>query len=234
MWASSSVGYFAALGRFVLVLFILVVSCAMRVAAQDSNSRPVPRYEVFGGYMAAGQAGGYSDLQFGNGIALQSSFSSTHGVEASFLHNFNRILGVKADFSLQPHTEDFHVGICTQLPCTPVILNTGINPKLLNFLTGPEIKLRNHTRFTPYIHGLAGIAHASASFTISGTAVNLSLNSSETGFAAAVGGGSDIRFSNRFSFRTGMDFNPAWVGRDDTGARTVLKNVRLWGGLLFH
>src|SRR5215472_2733284 len=119
MRASSSIRSFAGEWQLVLLLFILAVSCPPQAAAQDSNSRPVPRYEIFGGYMAAGQAGGYNDLQFSNGIALQSSFSSLHGVEASFLHNFNRVLGLKADFSLQPHTENFHLGICTQLPCTP-------------------------------------------------------------------------------------------------------------------
>jgi len=234
MHAPSSVRDFTTKWQFVVLLFVLAISWPPQVAAQDSNPRQFPRYEIFGGYLASGQAGGYNDLQFGNGVTLESSFSSTHGVGASFLHNFNRVLGLKADFSLQPHSESFRAGVCTQLPCSPVIQNAGVNPRLLNFLAGPEIKLRNHTRFTPYIHGLAGIAHASASFTTSGSAANLSLNSSETGFATAVGGGSDIRFSNRLSFRTGMDFNPAWVGRDDTGARTIIKNVRLWGGLLFH
>ena len=68
----------------------------------------------------------------------------------------------------------------------------------------------------------------------SGTAVSFSLKTSETGFAAAIGGGADIPLSSRFSFRTGMDFNPAWVGRDDSGSRTAIKNVRICGGIRFH
>jgi len=78
------------------------------------------------------------------------------------------------------------------------------------------------------------LAHGNASFTMSGPVVSFSLKTSETGFAAAMGGGADIRLMKRLSFRTGMDFNPAWVGRDDSGAKTVIKNVRLWGGILFH
>ena len=155
------------------------------------------------------------------------------------LYNFNRVLGLKGDFSVQPHSEGFQASVCTPSPCSPVMVRVAINPKLFNFLAGPEFKLRNHSRFTPYVHGLVGLAHGNASFTVSGAvvsgaAVSFSLKTSETGFAAAMGGGADIRLSNRFSFRTGMDFNPAWVGRDDSGARTAIKNVRLWGGFLFH
>jgi len=212
---------------------ILAICCEPWTAAQDNNSKQFSKSEIFGGYLAAGQAGGYNDLQFGMGVELQSSFSSTHGVDVSYVHNFNRFLGIKGDFSLQPHSEGFQAGICMQLPCSPVFQSASVNPKLLNFLAGPEIKLRNHSRFTPYFHGLVGLAWASATFSTSGPAANLSLNSSETGFATAIGGGSDIRFSNRWGFRTGMDFNPAWVGRDDSGARTVIRNVRISGGVLF-
>ena len=193
-----------------------------------------PKYEIFGGYIATGQAGGYNDLNFGQGAQVPSTFSSTHGAEASFLYNLNRVLGLKGDFSLQPHSEGFLTGVCTQLPCTPVIQRADINPKLFNFLVGAEFKLRNRSRFTPYTHGLIGLAHATASFTTSGAAASISLKTSETGFAAAMGGGADIRLSNRLNFRTGMDFNPAWVGRDDSGAKTAIKNVRIWGGILFH
>jgi opacity protein-like surface antigen len=203
--------------------------------AQESDFKQFPKYEIFGGYVAAGQAGDYTDLKF-HGVAsgVPSTFTSTHGAEASFLYNFNRVLGLKGDFSMQPHSEGFQVPVCTPLPCTPVMLNVAINPKLFNFLAGPEFKLRNHSRFTPYVHGLAGLAHGNASVTVSGAFGSVSLKTSETGFAAAMGGGADIRLSSRLSFRTGMDFNPAWVGRDDSGARTAIKNVRICGGILFH
>lgn len=219
--------------RYASLALMLAICCTTLSRAQESNFKQFPKYEFFGGYIATGQAGGYSDLSF-RGVDIPSTFSSTHGAEASFLYNFNRSLGLKGDFSVQPHSEGFQVGVCTPLPCAPVIQNAATNPKLFNFLAGPEFKLRNHSRFTPYVHGLAGIAHANASFTSSGSVVSFSLKTSETGFAAAMGGGADIRLSHRFSFRTGMDFNPAWVGRDDSGARTAIKNVRLWGGILFH
>jgi len=222
-------------------LALMVAICgATSSGAQESHFKQFPKYEIFGGYVAAGQAGDYTDLNFpGAPTGIPSTFSSTHGAEASLLYNFNRVLGLKGDFSVQPHSEGFRVGVCTPLPCSPVMLNVAINPKLFNFLAGPEFKPRNHSRFTPYVHGLVGLAHGNASFTVSGAkgsggVFSFSLKTSETGFAAAMGGGADIRLSNRFSFRSGMDFNPAWVGRDDSGARTAIKNVRLWGGILFH
>ena len=226
---------FTSQSRFATLVLMLAICCTTWSRAQESDFKQFPKYEIFGGYIAAGQAGGYNDLSFrGVDTGIPSTFSSTHGAEASFLYNLNRVLGVKGDFSVQPHSEGFLTGVCTQAPCTPVIQNAAINPKLFNFLAGPEFKLRNHSRFTPYVHGLLGLAHATASFTTSGAAASFSLKTSETGFAAAMGGGADIRLSSRFSFRTGMDFNPAWVGRDDSGARTAIKNVRIWGGILFH
>lgn len=226
---------FATQSRFASLALMLAICGTTRSRAQESDFRQFPRYEIFGGYVAAGQAGDYTYLYFpGATTGVPSTFSSTHGAEASFLYNFNRVLGLKGDFSMQPHSEGFLVRVCAPLPCTPVMLNVAINPKLFNFLAGPEFKLRNHSRFTPYVHGLVGLAHGNASFTVSGAFGSVSLKTSETGFAAAMGGGADIRLSHRFSFRTGMDFNPAWVGRDDSGARTAIKNVRLWGGILFH
>lgn len=224
---------FARLSRFASLALMLAICGTTWSRAQESNFKQFPKYEIFGGYVAAGQAD--TDLNFpGVTTGVPSTFSSTHGAEASFLYNFNRVLGLKGDFSVQPHSEGFHGSVCAPLPCTPVMLNVVINPKLFNFLAGPEFKLRNHSRFTPYVHGLVGLAHGNASFTVSGAFGSVSLKTSETGFAAAMGGGADIRLSHRFSFRTGMDFNPAWVGRDDSGARTAIKNVRLWGGILFH
>jgi opacity protein-like surface antigen len=220
--------------RFALLALMLAICGTTWSGAQESDFKQFPKYEIFGGYVAAGQASDYNYLNFpGAPTGIPSTFSSTHGAEASLLYNFNRVLGLKGDFSVQPHSEGFQVGVCTPSPCSPVMLIAAINPKLFNFLAGPELKLRNHSRFTPYVHGLVGLAHGNASFTVSG-AVSFSLKTSETGFAAAMGGGTDIRLSNRFSFRTGMDFNPAWVGRGDSGARTAIKNVRLWGGILFH
>ena len=240
MRAQSFFVSFISQSRFATFVLVLAIWCTTWSRAQESNSKQFPRYEVFGGYVAAGQAGDYTNLNFlGASPGIPSTFSSTHGAEASLLYNFNRVLGLKGDFSVQPHSEGFQVGVCTSLPCSPVRLNVAINPKLFNFLAGPEFKLRNHSRFTPYVHGLVGLAHGNASFTVSGavvsgSVVSFSLKTSETGFAAAMGGGADIRLSHRFSVRTGMDFNPAWVGRDDSGARTAIKNVRLWGGILFH
>src|SRR5215470_13441273 len=223
---------FARESRFALLVLMLAICGTTWSQAQDSDVKQFPKYEIFGGYVAAGQAGDYTELSFpGASTGIPSTFSSTHGAEASFLYNFNRVLGLKGDFSVQPHSEGYQVGVCPSTPCSPVILNVAINPKLFNFLAGPEFKLRNHSRFTPYVHGLVGLAHSNASFTVSSALVSFSLKTSETGFAAAMGGGADIRLSNRFSFRTGMDFNPAWVGRDDSGARTAIKNVRLWGGI---
>lgn len=212
---------------------LLLICCARGTVAQEARSGEFPRNEYFGGYLVAGQTS-YSEFHFGLGVSLESTFSTKHGVQASYAHNFSRFLGVKVDFSLQPRRESFSANVCTQSPCSLVTQPATTNPKLFNVLAGPQFTWRNRTVFSPYAHALFGLAHASAAFSSSGSAASFSLGTSENGPALAFGGGFDLRINRRLSFRTGMDYNPAWVGRDDAGARTAIGNVRLWGGVLLH
>ena len=141
MRAHSPLVSFARQSRFALLALMLAICGTTWSGAQESDFKQFPKYEIFGGYIAAGQAGDYTDLNFpGASTGIPSTFSSTHGVEASFLFNFNRVLGLKGDFSVQPHSEGFQAGVCTALPCTPVMVNVAINPKLFNFLAGPDRK----------------------------------------------------------------------------------------------
>jgi hypothetical protein len=44
----------------------------------------------------------------------------------------------------------------------------------------------------------------------------------------------DVRMSRRFQPAASLNFNPKWVGRDDTGAPSVQNDLRLAVGVLFH
>lgn len=61
-----------------------------------------------------------------------------------------------------------------------------------SFLVGPELKLRNHTRATPFADAL-GITHTSTAFRTSGAALNFSGSTGDTGLGMAFGGGLDMR-----------------------------------------
>jgi len=106
-----------------------------------------------------------------------------------------------------------------------------LKTRVYNFLAGPEFKARNSTRFTPFAYALAGVAHTSASFTSPGPTVNLLFKRSDNSFAMALGGGLDIRASQRVSFRASMDYNPVFLNDSLSGTRDF---VRLSLGVLFH
>jgi hypothetical protein len=58
---------------------------------------------------------------------------------------------------------------------------------------------------------------------------------SKTGVALALGGGFDIRVSKRFSFRTSVDYNPAYIGGGTTtDPRNWRDQVRFSVGIVFQ
>ncbi|HKD80749.1 MAG TPA: hypothetical protein VKH81_13710 [Candidatus Angelobacter sp.] len=200
---------------------------------QPPQSVELPKLEFFGGYLDTGEAP-YSDFKF-TGFSLPGDFGTHHGLEAAVIRNLNRRWGIKGEFAAHFQGETFQVNVCTQTPCVPVLQNSKLNPRLYSFLGGPEVRLGDRRwRFAPFTHALFGAAHATATFKTSGSALNLSQTTSETGFAMALGGGLDVRMARRFSLRTAVDFNPKWVGRDDAGGRQVQKGLRLAAGILFH
>lgn len=219
-------------------LILLVLLCAPLVRAQGSNDSRFPKYETYVGYLDSGEFP-YNVFRFplvNGAVVLESDFGTHHGFETSFTRNLTKVIGIKGDFSAQFHhdtgTGNFVVA-CGQTTCT-VSQPVELTPRLFNFLGGPEFKMRNHTRFAPVAYGLFGVAHTTAAFQTSGSTLNLSLNTTETGFSMTVGGGLDIRITRRISFRTTTDFNPKWVGRDDNGGRQVQKDLRFSTGILLH
>ena len=86
-------------------------------------------------------------------------------------------------------------------------------------------------RFTPFAYGLAGVARTKASFTTLGPTINFHLEKSDNSFAMALGGGLDIRATNKVSFRGSMDYNPVFINDSITGTRDL---VRFSLGVLFH
>jgi len=100
-------------------------------------------------------------------------------------------------------------------------------------MAGPEIKGRNHTRFTPFAHALFGLVNSHSEFSTSGT-LNLSDQSSDTGFTMAFGGGLDVRASKRISIRAMMDYNPTFLKGSDINSRERQDHARLSLGIIFH
>ena len=150
--------------------------------------------------------------------------------------NLSSYVGMMGDFSAHFSLNQFPVSVtpaCAQPPCSSSTLPGAINPRLYNFLAGPEMKLRNRTRITPFVHALFGIAHSAATFNIAGSGVNFSRTDAENGFAMAFGGGFDVRILPRVGFRGFLTYGQSFVG-SDVLARHRVNSVGWSSGVLFH
>lgn len=208
---------------------MLLGLCGSNALAQSSNTDTFKKVEVFVGYSAIGEV--RDDEEFNAGFAAE------RGIEVSVIRNFNKYFGIKGDFSFHPDTDKGRGTIvqpCAQPVCPTATQDFQFKTRLFNFLVGPEIKGRNRTRLTPFAHALFGVAHGRGTFTTSGTALNLNVTETDTGFAMALGGGLDVRVTKRFSVRASMDYNPAFITKTDAGSRDRRDNVRISLGILFH
>ena len=212
-------------------LSVIVLMCAS-VSALAQGTTPVdyPKVEVFAGYSALGETGSRV-ISLGPNASVGGDYEG-QGFETSIIRNFNKHFGIKGDFSFHFNNESNRgpISACTPA-CTTVTQDFQLKTRVYNFLAGPEFKARNSTRFTPFVHALGGFAHTSATFTTPGPTHILFLRRNDNSFAMGLGGGLDIRASNRVSFRAMMDYNPVFV-QDSTGGRRDF--VRFSLGVLFH
>ena len=208
----------------------LLAGSALLVLAQSPTPNEYPKFEFFVGYSALGETGSRA-ISFGPNASVSGDYEG-QGFETSIKRNFNKHFGIKGDFSAHFNNDSSRGPVTACSPvCTTVTQDFELKTRVYNFLAGPEFKARNSTRFTPFAHVLGGVAHTSATFTTPGPTHILFLKRNDSSFAMGLGGGLDIRASDRVSFRAMMDYNPVFV-HDATGGRRDF--VRFSLGLLFH
>ena len=218
--------------KLVPFLSVIVLMCSAAAAlAQSTTSDDYPKVEVFVGYSALGEANS-GRITFGPTASTDSNYATPTGFETSVIGNFSKHFGIKGDFSAHFGNDSGRNPFTACTPtCTTTTQDFQFKTRVYNFLAGPEFKARNSTRFTPFVHALAGVAHTSATFTTTGPTVNLFLKNSDTSFAMALGGGFDIRATKRVSFRASMDYNPVFINDSSNGTRDLL---RISAGFLFR
>lgn len=145
---------------------------------------------------------GYSNQQLDTGDR-----TTLHGVEGSYVRNFSRYVGVKADVSAAYRNEDFRTTFQNST------FRSETKSSLYNFLGGVQVKDNaSEARLKPFGHALAGVAHNRARVKSSGgvfSSQNFTYH--DTNFAAALGGGLDIRINERFDLRAiQADYNPIY------------------------
>jgi opacity protein-like surface antigen len=215
--------------RFYLFGCAVLMFLASPASAQSTSRNEFPKFEIFAGYSALGED--QKPIDFGNTI-VPHGYASAAGLETSLIRNFNRHLGLKADFSAHFNDESGPGDVIVCNPaCTTANQTIQFRTRVYNFLAGPELKARNHTRFTPFVYALGGLGHTRARFSTPGPTFNLLLTKSTNDFAMALGGGLDLRATKRTSIRGSIDYNPIFVG-DSFGRTRSLARLSL--GVLFH
>ena len=211
-----------------ILLLLIVALCPPLALAQQSGPPDQPRFEWFLGYSAVG------DANEENGRILMS-FGSKTGLETSLTRNLSKHWGIKGDFSAHWGTARGTAMVVVQPPGTTQNGTLEFEHRHFNFLVGPEFKWRNHTRLTPFAHVLAGVGVSKGDVTLTFPGGTSLIKVSNTGVALALGGGFDIRVSKRFSFRTSVDYNPAYIGGGTTtDPRNWRDQVRFSVGIVFQ
>lgn len=212
---------------------IILALCSSFSFAQTTSS-DYHKFEAFGGYsnnqVDAGDGGAANEEEFG---IVSNDRESFNGFEVSGVGNISRYVGIKGDFSGNYKNYEFDVPRFGTVNARDQLK---IKASVYNFLGGIQVKdnLKQGSRFRPFMHALVGVAHARSkvdtSFCNRQTVdCDDDLSESNTGFAAAIGGGIDIRASNRILIRAiQFDYNPNHIGG------STQNNFRIGVGIVFH
>ena len=206
-----------------ILIGTIIIACASIAAAQSDYKK----FEFFGGYShnRVDTCIGDNDPDLDDVFDEREGF---HGFEVSATGNLTRYFGIKGDFSGHFKSRTF------PFPAVPGA-SVDLDSQLFNLLGGVQIK-DNSTEgtFKPFVHALAGVAHARNKVDIIGLSCTGvcpvdDTTASETGFAAAFGGGIDIRANDRISIRAiQIDYNPTRL------FDSTQHNFRFGVGIVFH
>lgn len=218
-----------AMSKLFTVLLLLTLSVASFAQGK--------RAEVFLGYSNLQADRSFDSFGTGNINNFRDTFkrNSIHGGEASITGFPVAWLGLTGDFS-------YHQKSSSSTTAAGV---NNYDRKIIYFMGGPTLKIRNPTRVEPYVHALFGGAHVREEFTLTptgttGTIVNF--KPSDTHFALGLGGGLDVRLGDKFSLRLiQVDYTPIFTGDrvfnvNNTSIRldkNRVDNLRLSVGVVF-
>ena len=142
----------------------------------------------------------YQYIRFAPALSGNKNVSFNGGGGAVLL-NVNKFLGFKAEFT---GSETGDTGLCS---------STGLNcitrsANFFNYLFGPQVNFRNHTRATPFVNLLFGGSHSNlwGNVQAPGTVPVGGTTSGEVGrnaFALAFGGGLDVKVAEHIAIRVG-------------------------------
>jgi hypothetical protein len=143
-----------------------------------------------------------------------------NGFEAAAVGNFHQFVGAKVSVSGHFRDEDIFFGS----------QGVGVDQSIWNIVGGVQVKdnSRDDHLLRPFGHLMAGVAIVNTDLFDDDNGV-FDDEFRDTGFSAVVGGGLDVRVSDRFDLRViQFDYNPTWIF-DQTQ-----HNFRVGVGVVFH
>ena len=181
--------------------FLLILCCVpLAVAQSDDRSR----FEFFGGYsvMRIDYEPEPIDPRFQTPIIVAFDPKQTlHGFNASATINLTGGFGLTGDFSGHFKTRS--------VP-DPLGGNITNRVRIYNLLGGPQYRFGGARRVTPFVRALAGVASTRSK--LEAPSLNATDDLSSTDFALALGGGVDVRVSDRVVLRVfQVDYNPIFL-----------------------
>jgi opacity protein-like surface antigen len=195
-----------------LVLSGAIVLCSFALTFAQNEKKG----EFFGGYSFETVDSGITSTDLNATTTLDNRFK-TNGFDLAGTGYLTKRLGITADFSGNYNTRNDTFGTTTGQS----------KLSLYNFTAGPQLRFPSHSKFTPFVQGLAGFARRNLSETIAATSTTFSDN--KTSFALNLGGGVDYKLSNRFAWRIFQaDYNPIFL-RARTVNTTAIPNHTLNG-----
>src|ERR687883_968065 len=161
--------------RKAILLAVLIV-CSAQLAHAQEDERKV---EFFGGYS-------YLNTDLEEPDAPLDRFDNLDGFNVAATGYITKRLGITGDFAayFRNQTETIPGGTIR------------FRSRSFNYLGGPQVRLPNHTRVTPFLRALAGVSNNRFAYRATATGATTpaaDVSVSVTDFALALGGGLDVR-----------------------------------------
>ena len=204
---------------------VLILCCVPLAVAQSADRS---HFEFFGGYSVlrtkyeAKPTDPRTQMPTIVAFAGKQTFNGFNGSGTVYL---TEGFGVTGDFSAHFKTNSV---------ADPLGGNISTHIRVLNVLGGPQYKFRRNSRVAPFVRALAGIANTRSRLEV--PSLNVTETLSSTDFALALGGGVDVRVSERVALRVfQFDYNPIFLSsNNELGfGNTRADNVRFSFGVVF-
>jgi opacity protein-like surface antigen len=192
---------------FAISLAVLVTISLPALAADQ------PRIEIFGGYSYL-----YMPQDFSLNTAAPHDMnlsgnaeggSSHNGWNASLAYNLTKNLALVADTSGHYQFNGRNIRFSGEFVDNLHSLSINADSKTHSFLFGPRVRILEDKKLSPFVHVLLGVTRMDRELrgvdtmsVFSGVVIRpIRETRTDTGFAFAMGGGVDLRCSDRISVR---------------------------------